>query len=214
MASRNYGQACSVARFLDQLGSRWTLLIIRDLLIGPRRFKDLLASMPSIGNNLLADRLRELSQEGIVEKVAAPGSNASTYVLTEKGNALEPVILAMASWGLHHLHEEPSEQEKSRPDLLVVAFRAVFQSEHAKGVHETYEFRIDETIFFAEIDDGNLRTGLGTATRPAFVFTTDSATFDKIASGTMDVIDAQERCLLEISGDQDAYARCAQIFSG
>ncbi len=214
MSSRNYGQSCSVAKFLDRLGSRWALLIIRDLLIGPRRFKDLLAGMPSIGPNLLSDRLRDLQEQDIVEKVAAPGNGSATYVLTEKGNALEPVILAMARWGLFYLREEQAEHEISRPDLLVVAFRAAFQPEHAKGVHETYEFRVDETIFFAEINNGNLRTGLGTATRPAFIITTDSGTFDKIASGEIDVINAQERCLLEIAGDQDAFARCARIFSG
>ena len=189
MSSRNYRQSCSVAKFLDRLGSRWALLIIRDLLIGPRRFKDLLTGMPSIGPNLLSDRLRDLQEQDIVEKVAAAGNGSATYVLTEKGNALEPVILAMARWGLFYLREEQAEHEISRPDLLVVAFRAAFQPEHAKGVNESYEFRVDETIFFAEINNGNLRTGLGTATRPAFIITTDSETFDKIASGEIDVID-------------------------
>lgn len=212
MSSRNYGQSCSVARFLDQLGSRWTLLIVRDLLVGPRRFKDLLANMPSIGPNLLANRLRELTEHDIAEKVSAPESKSSTYVLTEKGHALEPVVLAMAKWGLHYLTNGQSEYDASRPDLLVVAFRAAFQPERAQGIHETYEFRIDATIFFAEVRNGDLKTGLGTATRPAFVLTTDSATFDKIANGSLDVIDAQEQCLLEIAGDQDAYARFAQIF--
>ncbi len=214
MSSRNYGQSCSIAKFLDRLGSRWALLIIRDLLIGPRRFKDLLAGMPGSGPNLLADRLRDLQEQDIIEKVAAPGDGSATYVLTEKGNALEPVVLAMARWGLRYLREEQTEYETSRPDLLVVAFRAAFRPEHAKGVHETYEFRVDEVIFFAEINNGNLKTGLGTATRPAFVLTTDSGTFEKIVNGAVDVIDTQERCLLEISGDQDAYARCVRIFSG
>ena len=214
MPSRIYGQSCSVAKFLDRLGSRWTLLIIRDLLVGPRRFKDLLACMPGIGPNLLAERLSDLLEQDIVEKVTAPGNGSATYVLTEKGNALEPAVLAMARWGLRYLREEHAEQEISRPDLLVVAFRAAFQVEHALGVNESYEFRVDDTIFFAEINNGDLKTGLGTATRPAFVLTTDSGTFDKITSGAMDVIDAQERCLLEIAGDQDAYARCAQIFTG
>lgn len=183
-------------------------------MVGPRRFSDLLVNMPSIGTNLLSARLRELAEQDIVKKVAAPGSNSATYVLTEKGTALEPVILAMARWGLRFLNESEGVKEVSRPDLLVVAFRAAFRPEHAKGVVESYEFRIDETIFFADINNGILNTGLGTATRPAFIFTTDSSTFDKVSSGDMDILDAQERCLLEITGDQEAYGRCVRMFTG
>jgi len=214
MSSRNYGQACSVARFLDQLGSRWTLLIVRDLLVGPRRFKELLANSPSMGPNLLTDRLRELQEQGIVRKVAAPGASATTYILTEQGLELEPVVLAIARWGMRYATVDESNPGASRPDLLVVAFRAAFLPERAKGVEEAYEFRIDDTIFFAQISDTVLHTGLGSATRPAFVLTTDSQTFDKIAAGTLDVIDAQERCLIDLSGDEQAFARFLDLFKG
>jgi hypothetical protein len=168
--------------------------------------------MPSIGPNLLASRLRDLAEHDVVKKVSAPGGKSSSYVLTEKGHALEPVVLAMAKWGLHYLTDSQSEYGASRPDLLVVAFRAAFRPERAQGIHETYEFRIDETIFFAEVEDGTLNTGLGTATRPAFVLTTDSGTFDKIAIGALDVTDAQQQCLLDIAGDPDAYARFERLF--
>ncbi len=214
MSSRTYGQACSVSRFLDQLGSRWTLLIVRDLLVGPRRFGELLANSPSMGPNLLTDRLRELQERGIITKVAAPGENASTYVLTDKGLALEPVILAMARWGMHYATVDDSSPGTNRPDLLVVAFRAAFVPERAKGVKESYEFRIDDTIFFAQIDNSALHTGLGTATNPAFILTTDSETFSEIAAGSMDVVEAQERCLLDVAGDEKAFARFIYLFSG
>ena len=214
MSPRKYGQACSVARFLDELGSRWTLLIVRDLLVGPRRFKELLANSPSMGPNLLTDRLRELQDLEIVKKVAAPSETATTYVLTEKGLALEPISLAMARWGTHYATVDESNPGADRPDLLVVAFRAAFVPARAKGVKEAYEFRIDDTIFFAQIDDAVLHTGLGTATHPAFILTTDSQTFDKIAAGTLDIVDAQERCLIEVSGDEQAFARFLDLFSG
>lgn len=214
MASRKYGQACSVSRFLDQLGSRWTLHIVRDLLVGPRRFKELLANSPSMGPNLLTDRLRELQEQGVIGKVAAPGESATMYVLTGKGLELEPVILAMARWGMRYAAADESNPGVSRPDLLVVAFRAAFIPERAKGVKETYEFRIDDTIFFAQIDDSVLHTGLGTAGRPAFILTTDSQTFDKLSAGTLDIIDAQKRCLSDVSGDEQAFARFIHIFSG
>jgi len=214
MSSRKYGQACSVSRVLDQLGSRWTLLIVRDLLVGPRRFGELLANSPSMGPNLLTDRLRELQEQGIITKVAAPGESASTYVLTDKGLALEPVVLSMARWGMHYATVDESSPGTNRPDLLVVAFRAAFVPERAQGVKEVYEFRIDDTIFFAQIDNTVLRTGLGTATNPAFILTTDSQTFGEIAAGNMDVVDAQERCLLEVTGDEQAFARFMDLFSG
>ncbi len=214
MSPRKYGQACSVARFLDELGSRWTLLIVRDLLVGPRRFKELLANSSSMGPNLLTDRLRELQDHGIVKKVAALSETATTYVLTEKGLELEPIVLAMARWGMRFATVEESNPGTNRPDLLVVAFRAAFLPQRAKGVKEAYEFRIDDTIFFAQIDDTVLHTGLGTATRPAFILTTDSQTFDKIAAGTLDIVDAQERCLIEVSGDEQAFARFLDLFSG
>lgn len=213
MSSRKYGQACSVSRFLDQLGSRWTLHIVRDLLVGPRRFKELLANSPSMGPNLLTDRLRELQEQEIITKVAAPDQSATTYILTEKGLELEPVVLAMARWGMHYAAVNESNPGVSRPDLLVVAFRAAFVPARAKGVKESYEFHIDDTIFFAQIDNSALHTGLGTTSNPAFILTTDSQTFDKIAAGALDVIDAQERRLLEVSGDEQAFTRFVHIFS-
>ena len=174
----------------------------------------MLANSSSMGPNLLTDRLRELQEQKIVEKVGASGENATTYVLTEKGLALEPVVLAMARWGMRYAAVDESDPGASRPDLLVVAFRAVFVPKRAKGVKETYEFRIDDTIFFAQIDDTVLHTGLGTATRPAFVLTTDSQTFGEIAAGALDIVDAQERCLLDVSGDEQAFARFIDMFSG
>ncbi len=214
MSSRNYGQSCSVSRFLDQLGSRWTLLIVRDLLVGPRRFGELLANSPTMGPNLLTDRLRELQEQGIINKVSTPGESATTYVLTDKGLELEPVVLAMARWGMRHATVDESNPGTSRPDLLVVAFRAAFVPERAKGVKENYEFRIDDTIFYAQIDNNVLHTGLGTATSPAFILTTDSVTFSKIAAGRMDVVAAQERCLLDVAGDEQAFARFIDLFGG
>ena len=174
----------------------------------------MLANSTSMGPNFLTDRLRELQEHGIIEKVAAPGESATTYVLTETGLALEPVILAMARWGMSYASVDESDPGVSRPDLLVVAFRAAFVPERAKDVKENYEFRIDDTIFFAQIDDTVLHTGLGTANNPAFILTTDSQTFDMIAAGSMDIVDAQERCLLDVSGDEQAFARFIDMFSG
>jgi DNA-binding HxlR family transcriptional regulator len=211
MTTRNYGQACSVANFFDVLGGRWTLLIVRDLLVGPRRFKDLLAGLPGIGANLLSDRLRDLQAREVVRKTSSPKGGAAVYELTQKGLQLEPVVLAAARWGLQYLQDE-SRNKPSRPDLLVVAFRAAFQPEYAKNIRETYEFRIGETTFFARVDDGKLRTGLGTSDRPAMIFITDVETFDRIVSGVTDTAKERQSGALRIIGDDEAYARCERMF--
>ena len=210
MSSRNYGQACSVASFLDHLGNRWTLLIIRDLLIGPRRFKDLLDGLPGIGPNLLTARLGELQKAGIIDKERA--ARGQVYVLTQKGWGLEPVILSMARWGLQNL-QAAGEEKLNRPDLLVVAFRAVFRPEEAKGAKESYEFRIGNTTFFARVDDGRLETGLGPADHPTMIYTAAEDVFDQIVSGTLDEREARDAGLLEIVGSGQTYQRFLSQFS-
>lgn len=100
-----------------------------------------------------------------------------------------------------------------RSDLLIVAFRAAFRPEAAKSVRENYEFRIDDTSFFVKIDDGKIETGLRTAEHPAFILIADAETFDRIAAGSLDVEDAQKRGSVEILGDDEAYERCAKMFS-
>jgi len=210
MSSRNYGQACSVATFLDHLGSRWTLLIIRDLLIGPRRFKDLLEGLPGIGPNLLTARLSELSEAGIIEKQR--NALGQVYVLTGKGLQLEPVILSMARWGLQFLRSG-GDEKLNRPDLLVVAFRAAFRPEEAEDTNESYEFRIGDTTFFARVDDGRLETGLGPADHPTMIYTAAEDTFDQIVNGVLDEKDARDRGLLEVIGTEQTYQRFLRQFS-
>src|SRR5919202_4903626 len=96
----SYRQYCAVARGLDLVGERWTLLIVRDLLTGPKRYTDLLAGLPGIGTNLLATRLRELEQHGLVaRRVLPPPAGSTVYELTDVGQTLEPVVLALGRWG-------------------------------------------------------------------------------------------------------------------
>ena len=189
------------------------LLIIRDLMIGPRRFKDLLDGLPGIGTNLLATRLRFLQDQEIIEKETDIDQKLTAYVLTEKGRALEPVVLSMARWSLFYLQEE-SQGKLNRPELLVVAFRAAFQADKSHGVHVTYEFRIGGVVFYTRIEDGKLCTGLGTATHPAFVYITDEQTFNQIVRGGIDEQVARNKGQLDILGDQDAYHRFLTMFGG
>src|SRR5262249_19104128 len=108
---RSYRQYCAVARGLDVVGERWTLLIVRGLLVGPKRYKDLLDGLPGIGTNLLAARLKELEKVGVVRRTVLPPPAGSTvYELTESGQALEPVVMALGRWGVR-LMDEPHDGE-------------------------------------------------------------------------------------------------------
>jgi len=201
-----------VARFLDLLGSRWTLLIVRDLLARPRRFKELLASAPSMGPNLLTVRLRDLGHEGIVKKVS-PTNEAEHYELTKKGHGLEPVIHEIVRWSLKHIEVDPDSPGVSRPDLLVVALRALFDPDRAPDVTENYEFRVDDVVFHLNMSKGKLETEFGRCPDAAFTLETSAAVLDQLGTGIIDIETALERGLATVVGDEAAFERFATTFS-
>src|SRR5579884_1004307 len=165
-AHRSYHQFCGVARGLDVIGERWTLLIVRDLLVGPKRYKDLLAGLPGIGTNLLAARLRELEAEGIVRRTVLPPPAGSTvYELTETGQALEPVIMAIGRWGAR-LMTEPRDDEFLSPTAYVLSMRIAYRPEAAAGVRETYELRLGEQVFEVRVEDSRVATREGRPPAP------------------------------------------------
>src|SRR5260370_31204980 len=141
---RSYDQYCAIARGLDVIGERWTLLLIRDLLLGPRRYSDLLTGMPGIGTNLLADRLRELEAAGLLERAVLPPPAGSTvYQLTEAGKNLEPVVISLGRWGSQFLGS-PKKTDIMVPRAYFVAMRGVYNPQAAAGLTQTYEVRITD----------------------------------------------------------------------
>src|SRR5947209_20582039 len=135
---RSYDQYCAIARGLDVIGDRWTLLLVRDLLLGPKRYKDLLSGLPGIGTNLLADRLRELEGAGLIERTILPPHAGSTvYQLTEAGQALEPSAVALRRWGARFMGP-PRKTDVLVPRAYFVAMRGVFNPQAAAGLTETY----------------------------------------------------------------------------
>jgi DNA-binding HxlR family transcriptional regulator len=124
MPNRSYGQYCAVAKSLDVVGDRWTLLIVRELLEGSQRYGDLLAGLAPIATDMLAGRLRDLEAHGLVRKRALPKPASTTvYELTDEGAALEDVINAFARWG-RHLIEARTPGDTVRPEWLTRAVRA------------------------------------------------------------------------------------------
>lgn len=134
MAARDYGQYCGVTRALELVGERWALLIIRDLLVGPRRYGELAAGLPRIPSNILAARLKELQEAGIIRR--APRSRVIVYELTPYGRELEPVVLALGTWGFKAMGE-PREEQVITPDSMTMALRTAFRPQVAADLPAT-----------------------------------------------------------------------------
>ncbi|OAI41240.1 HxlR family transcriptional regulator [bacterium SCGC AG-212-C10] len=140
MAARDYGQYCGVTQALELVGERWALLIIRDLLVGPRRFGELAEGLPRIPTNILAARLKELQQVGVIRR--APRSRVIVYELTPYGRELEPVVLALGAWGFKTLGD-PRDEQIITPDSLTITLRTAFRPQVAVHLPATvYEARI------------------------------------------------------------------------
>ncbi len=161
MAERSYGQFCGLARALDVVGERWALLLVRDLLVSPKRFTDLRRGLPKIPSNILSTRLRELEEAGIVHRRALPlPESGVVYELTAYGQGLEEVVLRLGSWGAARLGE-PRPGEVLTPDAMVIALRAMFRPAAAAEVSATYQFELGPTVFHARVEDGKLTAGAG-----------------------------------------------------
>lgn len=208
---RAYKQTCNVARTLDLLGERWSLLIVRELLIGPRRFGDLADSLPGIGTNLLTARLKYLSDEGLLtRRRLPPPASVTVYELTEAGAALEPVLLELVRWGIRH-RKPASAKAFYRPTWLVLAMRSVFRPERARGVRLRCEFRVGEHVFHAVVDHGRLTTGLGPVDRPDVVVTTQPRIFRRFEAGERPEVLAKTG-KWTVSGERQALERFARLF--
>jgi len=132
VAARSYGQYCGVTTAVELVGERWALLIVRDLLVGPRRYTDLKQGLPRIPTNILSTRLKELQAGGVVRRVPL-ASCGLVYELTEYGRALEPILLALGRWGFQAMGE-PAEGDVVSPDSLTMALRTSFQAARAQDL--------------------------------------------------------------------------------
>jgi DNA-binding HxlR family transcriptional regulator len=204
---RSYDQYCAVARGLDVIGDRWTLLLVRDLLLGPQRYKDLLSGLPGIGTNLLADRLRELEGAGLIERTVLPPPAGSTvYQLTEAGQALEPAVVALGRWGARFLGA-PKKTDAMVPRAYFVAMRGVFNPDVAVGVTETYEVRIADLVFEVRVADGRLTTREGRASNPDVVMTMSVETLNDLMFQLITPAAALVKGRVDVKGDGRAFER-------
>lgn len=213
MPDSRYGQYCGLARALDVAGDRWSLLIVRELVPGPRRFTDLIDGLPGISRKVLTERLRELERDGVITRRELPPPAARhVYELTDDGRDLATAMVPLIAWGARLMGDlEPGES--FRPRWAAIGMASLADREAARGVSETYEYRVGGTAFHFKIDDGAIQVHDGPAEDPHAVVTTDEQTFADIASGKVTGASARAAGALSITGDPEATKRLRRIFS-
>lgn len=154
MAARSYGQYCGITTAVELVTERWALLIIRDLLVGPRRYTDLKLGLPKIPTNILSARLKELQEGGVVRRVALPRCGL-LYELTEYGHELEPIVLALGRWGFQAMGD-PAEDDIVTADSLTMALRTAFRPEFASSPLD-FQIQVGEVELRAQVSDGALK---------------------------------------------------------
>lgn len=179
--SKTYGQMCPIARSLDVLGERWTLLLVRELLLGPKKFKDFLKVMPSMGPNRLSDRLKLLVEAGVAAQIHPPGA---AYELTEWGGQLRGPLLALGLWGLGLPADDPDDKKTVRADLIALSMSTLNRPEKGRGLRFTCEFHIKDEVFHIRVDDGAMTVCSGPSSVPVDVRAVcDLETFVTMAAG-------------------------------
>ena len=191
MSEKRYGQWCGLAQALDRVGDRWTLLIVRELLIGPRRYSDLRANLPGIATNLLADRLRELERDGIVERrEVPPPTPATVYELTEAGRDLEEAVLALIRWGGRFLASAPRD-DGFRAGWLALALRALLEPKAAGTPEVEMTLSVPDAEVWLRIGGGEVSTGIGDTPGADLVVAGDPRLLLGLASGSLSTAQAE-----------------------
>jgi DNA-binding HxlR family transcriptional regulator/putative sterol carrier protein len=208
-----YHQYCGLARGLDVAGDRWSLLIVRELIPGARRFTDLIEGLPGISRNLLTERLRDLERDGVVAlRELPPPAARQVYELTDDGRDLADAIAPLVAWGARRLGErEPTESFRAR--WAAVGMAAFADREAAKGISETYQFLVGRSAFHITLDDGSIAVKDGRTQDPAVTLTVDEHTWADIASGEITASSAAATGALTTAGDRQAAKRLGRIFS-
>jgi DNA-binding HxlR family transcriptional regulator len=210
---RKFDQYCPVAHALSLVGERWALLIVRELLHGPKRYTDLTHGLPGIGTNILAARLKELEACGVIQKRTLPPPAASTvYELTEYGAGLREALYALARWGARSIGP-PGPDDELYPEWGVNALQALFDAEAARGLTETYVLVVDGDAFTARVVNGALDASMGSAEDADVVVEVDMETFFALATGELAPRDAVKSGRAEVQGNFDGLERCFRVLS-
>lgn len=200
MSSRRYGELCPIARSADLLGERWTVLIIRELMLGPKRYSELLERLPAMGTNRLSDRLATLCDAGVTEKRGA--GRTSGYALTEWGEGLRPILFEIIRWGFP-LMSHHDEGDSARAEIITLGLTALVTAVDDSGP-ETYAFDIADECFHVTLNAGTYQAHSGPAVAPV------SARITGTLGEFLQTV-AGERDELSITADPDTADRVARL---
>lgn len=203
MSTRRYRQHCGLAHALDVLGERWSLLVLRELSLGPKRYGDLLANLPGVGTNLLAARLKRLEEAGVLRRTTLPPpANVPVYELTERGEALRPMLEELALWGYELLPEGPSD-ETVRAAWAAMSMGAVTDRHGPGDVRGTFAFTVGDERFHVTVQEDGAQVRTGVPTTPADVeVTADPTTFFALAGHATTPAQAERAGTLTVTGDR------------
>jgi DNA-binding HxlR family transcriptional regulator len=208
--ARTYGEHCAVARALDVVGERWGLLVVRELLLGPKRFTDLRAGLPNAKPSVLSQRLRELEAAGVVRRrTLAPPSGARVYELTDDGKDLEPIVIALGHWG-SRLPTRPGAVHGS--DSLVLALKSRFDADAARGVDGRFELRLATDRYRIEVSDGQLSARRGELEAPDAVIETDPDTLGAVLLDGRQLDGALDSGAIALEGDRKRAERLLALY--
>ena len=206
--ARRYGDPCGIARALDVVGDRWALLVVRELIFGPKRFIQLRHGLPGVSPNVLSQRLRDLEDAGVVRRdVLGPPASVAVYELTAQGRALEPVLLELAGWGSQQPMTPRGELSVS---ALLLALKTVYDP--VAGLDATFALHIDGEWFGLTAAGGSIDIARGRPGHPGVTIETDVATLRSVAFGREPIAAAERARRLTVEGDRHLAERFTRMF--
>lgn len=213
MAERSYGQYCGLAGALDLVGERWTLLIVRELMSGPKRYTDLADGLTGIGTSLLAKRLAKLENSGVIDRrLLPPPAAATVYELAPAGEELAVALGPLITWGLRHAVPETPGDRQFNATWCVLPFTQAADPQGLSGIEATYEFRVGDTSALLLVHDGHAELLPPGSATPDTVIAMDPATVAALGAGRRSISAATVAGAITVEGDQDAAAALFAAF--
>jgi DNA-binding HxlR family transcriptional regulator len=212
-ALRSYAQLCGIATALDVIGDRWTILVLRDLLLGPLRFSDLAEGLPGIGTNTLTARLKQLEVTGVVHRqLMALPERGTVYELTAYGRELEPILLALGRWGTRSMGNLPPDTV-TRSRWLVAAMLAFHDESRVIDRPTTWELRLTDGAFTVRADGTDLTVNAGAPDGADLVLTTPDDQLHRLLTRQLDPAEAIASGTITVQGDVTALAQLVDLFA-
>jgi DNA-binding HxlR family transcriptional regulator len=208
---RTYGDGCGIAHGLDLLGERWALLVVRELLLGPKRFTDLREGLPNVSPNVLSQRLRELEDAAVVQRRKLPPPAASwIYELTDWGRELKPILVTLGMWAVRS--PAFTGEGPVGADSVILGLSTFFNGALAGDLDARYELRLDDRVFFLRVVDGTIDIVREAEGVPDAVITTDIDTLRALLWNHRDLDDALAAGEFAIEGSREAVVRLLAVF--